>query len=57
MGVLVYPAYRRGFFIYKDLNSKWPNFQWKVSCPEYVAGWFGTLESSYKWVYGRDLVT
>lgn len=51
-GVLVYPAYRRGFFIKKDLDTLWPDkFDWKVSCPEYVAGWFGSLESAYKWIY------
>lgn len=55
MGVLIYPAYRRGFFIRKDLESTWSNFQWKVSCPEYIAGWFGSLESAYRWIYkGED---
>lgn len=56
MGVLVWPAYRRGFFITKDEKTRWPgSFDWKVSCPDYCAGWFGSLESAYRWVYeGED---
>lgn len=55
--ILVYPAYRRGFFIQKDLNSPWPGkFDWKVDCdnPRYCVGWFGSLESAYKWVYKEE---
>lgn len=52
MEVLVYPAYRRGFYIKKDEKTRWPgSFDWKVSCPEYCVGWFGSLESAYRWVY------
>lgn len=50
--ILVYPAYRRGFYINQDLDTRWPNFQWKVTCPEYCAGWFGSLESAYDFIYG-----
>lgn len=58
-GVLVWPAYRRGFYVTKDEKTQWPEkFDWKVSVgtPKGLRmGWFGSLESAYMWIYKQQL--
>lgn len=53
--LLLYPAYRCGYFVKKDEDTRWPGkFDWKVTegGPQGLRmGWFGSLESAYKWMY------
>lgn len=53
--MLVYPAYRVGYFVQKDKETRWPSkFDWKVTVggPKGMCmGWFGSLESAYIWMY------
>lgn len=53
--VLVYPAYRRGYYVKFDLDSQWAGkFDWLVTVGGPAGlrmGWFGSLDSAYRWMY------